>query len=83
MIANPEFKPDENLFQRCKGCTHIGFELWQVKSGTIFDEILLTDSIEEANKFAEETWAAKKDKENEAHDAHKAEIKEREKASLN
>lgn len=51
----------------------------QVKSGTIFDEIIVTDSIEEANKFAEETWAAKKDKEKEAHDAHKAKKKEEEK----
>lgn len=37
-------------------------------AGTIFDEILVTDSLEEAQKFAEGTWAAKKDKEKEAHE---------------
>lgn len=52
-----------------------------MKSGTIFDEILVTDSIEEANKFAEETWAAKKDKEVTAHEEHKAKVREQEKVS--
>lgn len=30
MIPNPDYKTDESLAQRCTGCTHIGFELWQV-----------------------------------------------------
>lgn len=33
----------------------------QVKSGTIFDDIILTDSIEEANAFAKETFYKKKE----------------------
>ena len=49
-----------------------------MKSGTIFDEILVTDSLEEAQKFAEETWAAKKDAEKEAHTAYKKVQKEEE-----
>ncbi|KAL7456792.1 hypothetical protein ACHAWC_008257 [Mediolabrus comicus] len=62
MIANPEYSYDDNMYAVCKdGCTHVGFELWQVKSGTIFDDIIVTDSLEEAQKFAEETFFKKKD----------------------
>ena len=51
LIANPDFKDDKNLFQRCKDCAMIGFELWQVKSGTMFDDIIVTDSLDEAKAF--------------------------------
>jgi calreticulin len=60
VIPNPDYIEDKELYVRCKDCTHIGFELWQVKSGTIFDDILVTDSIEEAREYAEATWGAKK-----------------------
>jgi calreticulin len=43
----------------CNPCTAIGFELWQVKSGTLFDDIIVTDSVEEAKAFAEETFSVK------------------------
>lgn len=35
----------------------------QVKSGTIFDNILVTDDIEYAAKFRDETWGSMKDAE--------------------
>jgi len=73
MIPNPDYEYDENMYAVCKdGCSHVGFELWQVKSGTIFDDIIITDSLEEAQKFAEETYFTKKDKERELYDASKA-----------
>jgi len=77
MIDNPEYADDDKLYEVCggSGCTHIGFELWQVKSGTIFDDIIITDSLEEAQKFAEETFFAKKDGEKEMWDAAEAERK--------
>merc|ERR1712151_584243 len=59
MIANPDFKEDDTVYHRCNPCTAIGFELWQVKAGTLFDDIIVTDSVEEAKKFAEETFAVK------------------------
>merc|ERR1719235_991340 len=63
-IANPEYFDDEHLHNFCKkGCSHVGFELWQVKSGTLFDDIIITDSVEEAKKFADETFYAKRDAE--------------------
>jgi len=58
-IDNPDFKDDTELYARCEKCEYVGFELWQVKSGTIFDDIIVTDSIEEAKKFADETFYAK------------------------
>jgi calreticulin len=62
MIPNPEHKADDEIYQVCKGgCTHVGFELWQVTAGTLFDDILVTDSLEEAQKYAEETFFKKKE----------------------
>merc|ERR1740139_1530442 len=61
-VANPAYAYDDKMYAVCQdGCTHVGFELWQVKSGTIFDDIIITDSLEEAQKFAEETFFQKKD----------------------
>eukprot|EP00620_Florenciella_sp_RCC1587_P020525 CAMPEP_0182571430 /NCGR_PEP_ID=MMETSP1324-20130603/13345_1 /TAXON_ID=236786 /ORGANISM="Florenciella sp., Strain RCC1587" /LENGTH=400 /DNA_ID=CAMNT_0024786035 /DNA_START=31 /DNA_END=1233 /DNA_ORIENTATION=+ len=80
LIANPDFKDDKNLFQRCKDCAMIGFELWQVKSGTMFDDIIVTDSLDEAKAFAKETFFAKKDAESEMFDNVEEERKAAEKA---
>jgi hypothetical protein len=66
-IDNPEYKHDDNLYLQ-KDIKYIGFELWQVKSGTIFDNIIVTDSLEEAKKFAEDTWGKTKDGEKEMFD---------------
>lgn len=48
LIANPDYVQDAELYYRCKPCTAIGFELWQVKSGTMFDNILVTDDFDVA-----------------------------------
>ncbi|KAL7739557.1 hypothetical protein ACLKA6_008682 [Drosophila palustris] len=52
-IDNPEYSADDNLYLRNEICT-LGFDLWQVKSGTIFDNVLITDDIELASKVAAE-----------------------------
>lgn len=54
-IDNPDYKPDTELAQ-FDGIGHVGFELWQVKSGTIFDNILVTDTVAEAEKEAKELF---------------------------
>eukprot|EP00612_Vaucheria_litorea_P006178 CAMPEP_0171474852 /NCGR_PEP_ID=MMETSP0946-20130122/2671_1 /TAXON_ID=109269 /ORGANISM="Vaucheria litorea, Strain CCMP2940" /LENGTH=185 /DNA_ID=CAMNT_0012004861 /DNA_START=644 /DNA_END=1201 /DNA_ORIENTATION=+ len=64
-ISNPDYKEDPNLFKRCNNCTHIGIEIWQVTSGTIFDDIMVTDSLEEAQEVVEKGWASWKDLEKE------------------
>lgn len=62
MIPNPDYVLDEKMHAVCPGgCSHVGFELWQVKSGTIFDDIFVGDDLAEAQKFAEETFFKKRD----------------------
>lgn len=46
-IPNPDFKKDDSIGQYITG--HIGLEVWQVKAGTIFSHILVTDDVEEAS----------------------------------
>ena len=43
MVPNPEYDADEvkEIGKYKEFCT-IGFDLWQVKSGTIFDNVLAT-----------------------------------------
>jgi len=58
-ISNPEYSPDDHLYLY-KDIAAVGFDLWQVKSGTIFDNIIVTDSVAEAKSFYDETTGATK-----------------------
>jgi len=49
-IANPEYVDDDKVYSYDFG--FIGFDLWQVKGGTIFDNIIITDDVAEADRFA-------------------------------
>merc|ERR1712146_752556 len=60
LIANPKYKADDKLGIYPKFST-VGIDVWQVKSGTIFDNILITDDVEYATQHAEKTWKAQKD----------------------
>jgi len=53
-IANPDYVDDDNLYAYDSN-NFAGIEVWQVKAGTIFDNVIITDDIEEANKLAEIT----------------------------
>merc|ERR1711916_85267 len=68
-IDNPDFEDDDSVYAVCGGtpCASVGFELWQVKAGTVFDDIIVTDSVEEARAFEKETFETKKDAEKEAY----------------
>ena len=61
-IDNPEYSEDPNLYLY-KDIGVIGFDLWQVKAGTIFDNVLITDSVERAEELAKETWVKTKEPE--------------------
>merc|ERR1711983_751431 len=63
-IDNPDYDEEEaktlgKYEENCK----IGFDLWQVKSGTIFDNVMITDDPEAAKKAGEDLWAVTKDAE--------------------
>lgn len=57
-IDNPEYKQDDKLYARKEICA-IGFDLWQVKSGTIFNNVLITDDIELAKEKADAIWKSR------------------------
>ena len=48
---------------------YVGFELWVVNNGTIFDNILVTDDLEYAKKQGEKLWKPTKDGEKEKKEA--------------
>mmetsp|Transcript_114396 Transcript_114396/g.202771 ORF Transcript_114396/g.202771 Transcript_114396/m.202771 type:complete len:393 (+) Transcript_114396:68-1246(+) len=50
-LPNPEFEDDDFLYKFDFG--FVGIDLWQVKSGTLFDNIIITDDLAEADAFAE------------------------------
>jgi calreticulin len=84
MIQNPDYYEDDSLYA-FNSNKFVGIEIWQVKAGTIFDNVIVTDDINEANKLAEvtkklqeaEKEAAKKEEEARAA-AEEAERKTRE-----
>jgi len=55
-IANPEYQDDDALY-KYDNFGFIGFDLWQVKGGTIFDNVIITDDTAEADAFAKR-WKA-------------------------
>merc|ERR1712142_1188585 len=58
-IDNPDYSPDDSLY-KYSDIGAVGFDLWQVKSGTIFDNVIVTDSVEEAEEHAKNTWSKTK-----------------------
>merc|ERR1712014_532954 len=74
-IANPEFKDDDEVY-KYDDFGFIGLDLWQVKGGTIFDNIIITDDKAEADSFVKK-WKdlskVEKAKKKEEDDKKKAE----------
>ncbi|KAG0542326.1 hypothetical protein BDA96_02G093700 [Sorghum bicolor] len=79
MIDNPDFKDDPYIYA-FDSLKYIGIELWQVKSGTLFDNFIITDDPALAKTFAEETWGKHKEAEKAAFDAAEKKKEEEEAA---
>jgi len=75
-IDNPEYQPDDEIYL-FEDLGVAAFDLWQVKSGTIFDNLLITDSIEEAKAHAAETFEPLREAEKAAKESWEAEEKKR------
>merc|ERR1712117_17794 len=74
-IANPEYVDDDTLY-KYDDFSFIGFDLWQVKGGTIFDNVIITDDVAEADAFAKkwkELNVVEQARKKEEDDAKKAE----------
>merc|ERR1712066_1204109 len=76
-MGNPEYEEDTTLYAFESFCG-IGFDLWQVKSGTIFDNVLITDDIEEAKKQGDDLWKATSEAEKKMKEAQDEEEKKKE-----
>merc|ERR1711933_121917 len=55
-IANPEYVDDDSVYSYAD-FGFLGFDLWQVKAGTIFYNVIVTDDKAEADAFAKK-WKA-------------------------
>jgi len=69
-IPNPEYEADDALYAY-DDFSFVGIDVWQVKAGTIFGSVLITDS-EDEKKEGVEAWKAVKAAEKEAKDAEAA-----------
>ena len=49
-IPNPDYIEAKDVYKRGP-VGYIGVEVWQVKAGTVFNDFILTDSIDEADTF--------------------------------
>merc|ERR1712187_866477 len=58
-IPNPDFEDDPEL-SKYVDIGYVGFDVYQVKGGTIFDNVIVTDSVAEADEFAKK-WKALSD----------------------
>ena len=79
-IPNPDYIPDLNLYKFGK-IGGVGIEIWQVTSGSIFDNIFVGDDPAEAKKFSEETFVPRKSGEEAAKAAFDEEEQQRMAAS--
>merc|ERR1712139_319163 len=77
-IDNPEYEDDDNVYGY-EDFGFVGFDLWQVKGYTIFDNVIICDDKAEADEFAKK-WktlsdvekAKKKEADDEKEDDEKA-----------
>ncbi|EHB18538.1 Calreticulin [Heterocephalus glaber] len=73
---NPAYKPDPTLCHYYYTSV-LGLDLWQIKSGSIFDNFLLTNDEEFAEEVGNKTWGIRKDAEKQQRELYEAMEKRR------
>jgi len=58
-ISNPDYVEDNEVYAY-GSFKYVAIEIWQVKSGTIFDRFLITDDVQLASEWAEKSVAQNK-----------------------
>jgi calreticulin len=76
MIDNPDYKYDPAIYAFTS--EYLGIEIWQVKSGSIFDNFLVTDDPAEAKAFADGYFKQLQEGEKKAFDAAEEKRKQKE-----
>jgi len=66
-VANPLYAPD--TYAKYDALGYVGFELWTVNAGSVFDNVLVTDDKEYAKKMSAETFEKIVEGEKEAKEA--------------
>lgn len=77
-VPNPEYEEQSDVYKR-GDLNHVGFEIWQVKAGTVFGNLMVTDD-KDAAKAARDSVLASVGSEKDAHKAFK-DAEEAEKAA--
>merc|ERR1712167_406821 len=77
MIDNPDYEEETDLHHVCRPCGGIGIDVWQVQSGTIFDDMLVSDDVEDQKAL----WSAFSEKVDQARLVKKAAEEEAKKAA--
>uniref|UniRef100_A0A8D0EHF7 Calreticulin 3 n=1 Tax=Strix occidentalis caurina TaxID=311401 RepID=A0A8D0EHF7_STROC len=79
-IDNPNYSPDFSIYSY-ENIGIIGLDIWQVRSGTIFDNFLITDDEVYAEDFGNETWGRTEGPEKEMNIKQTEEEQERERVT--
>jgi len=58
-IPNPDYPSEVPHVYKYDDIGVVGIEVWQVKAGTIFDNIIVTDTVSEAEDFLKSTYTKK------------------------
>ncbi|KAL4312236.1 hypothetical protein GQ457_01G034860 [Hibiscus cannabinus] len=76
-IDNPEFEDDPDLYV-LKPIKYVGIEVWQVKAGSVFDNILICDDPQYAREVVEDFMGNNREAEKEAFEEAEKERRARE-----
>ncbi|RCK59239.1 hypothetical protein Cantr_07319 [Candida viswanathii] len=60
-VTNPRFMSNSIKFKKVQPVTAIGFELWLMDAGILFNNIYVGNSIKEAELIGNSTWKPKYD----------------------
>ena len=69
LIKNRKYKGYMFLY-RFKDIHALGIDIWQVKAGTLFDNLFLGDDMKEANEYKEKYWRPLAKGEKKMHEKH-------------
>lgn len=55
-IPNPDYKPNDSLYKAPGPLNYVGIDVWQVESGSIFDNIMIGDDLDEILKKVDDVF---------------------------
>eukprot|EP00796_Vickermania_ingenoplastis_P009703 gene9704-6800_t len=84
-IPNPEYTPDPTLYELGAPIEYVGIEVWQVEGGSIFDDIMIGDDLNEIVAYIDNFMKTNGAKEKEVlreREEEKKRLEERHKADI-